>query len=152
VAMVVTVIARNRDLAFYPAYFSQDIPNGVDMALEYEGSTLSQSRSAFGGSCGGPWKEVKIRADHRQVPVYIQGRWISVNRKLASPKSTKKRVAGRYLNFGNGEEVSDIKGGAARVLLTSLLRFIKRLSDRLGCGRKTQVLSSDDVRSVLRPA
>ena len=44
VAVVVTVIARNGDLAFYPVYFSQDIPNGVDMALEYEGSTVCQSR------------------------------------------------------------------------------------------------------------
>ncbi len=83
VAAVVTVIARNGDLAFYPVYFSQDIPNGVDMALEYEGSTVCQSRSALGGSCGAPWTETKIRTDHRQVPVYIQGRWISVDRKLA---------------------------------------------------------------------
>jgi hypothetical protein len=83
VAVVVTVIARNGDLAFYPVYFSQDIPNGVDMALEYEGSTVCQSRSALGGSCGAPWKETKIRTDHRQVPVYVQGRWISVDRKLA---------------------------------------------------------------------
>jgi hypothetical protein len=83
VAVVVTVIARNGDLAFYPVYFSQDIPNGVDMALEYEGSTVCQSRSALGGSCGAPWKETKIRTDHRQVPVYIQGRWIAVDCKLA---------------------------------------------------------------------
>jgi hypothetical protein len=83
VAVVVTVIARNGDLAFYPVYFSQDIPNGVDMALEYEGSTVCQSRSALGGSCGAPWKETKIRTDHRQVPVYIHGRWITVDRKLA---------------------------------------------------------------------
>ncbi len=83
VAAVVTVIARNGDLAFYPAYFSQDIPNGIDMALEYEGSTVCQSRSALGGSCGAPWKETKIRTDHRQVPVYIQGRWITVDYKLA---------------------------------------------------------------------
>ena len=83
VAVVVTVFSRNGDLAFYPVYFSQDIPNGVDMALEYEGSTVCQSRSALGGSCGAPWKETKIRTDHRQVPVYIQGRWISVDRKLA---------------------------------------------------------------------
>jgi len=83
VAVGVTVIARNGDLAFYPVYFSQDIPNGVDMALEYEGSTVCQSRSALGGSCGAPWKETKIRTDHRQVPVYIQGRWISVDRKLS---------------------------------------------------------------------
>jgi hypothetical protein len=82
VAVVVTVIARNGDLAFYPVYFSQDTPNGVDMALEYEGSTVCQSRSALGGSCGAPWKETKIRTDHRQVPVYIQGRWIAVDRKL----------------------------------------------------------------------
>lgn len=34
VSAVVAVIARNGDLAFYPAYFSRDIPNGVDMALE----------------------------------------------------------------------------------------------------------------------
>ena len=83
VAVVVTVIARNGDLAFYPVYFSQDIPNGVDMALEYEGSTVCQSRSALGGSCGAPFEEAKIRTDHRQVPVYIQGRWITVDRKLA---------------------------------------------------------------------
>ena len=83
VSVVVTVIARNGDLAFYPVYFSQDIPNGVDMALEYEGSTLCQSRSALGGSCGAPFEEAKIRSDHRQVPVYIQGRWITVDRKLA---------------------------------------------------------------------
>src|SRR6266851_4800723 len=78
-----TVIALNGDLAFYPVYFSQDIPNGVDMALEYVGSTVCQSRSALGGSCGAPWKETKIRTDHRQVPVYIQGRWIAVDYKLA---------------------------------------------------------------------
>ncbi len=83
VVVVVTVIARNGDLALYPVYFSEDIPNGVDMALEYEGSTVCQSRSALGGSCGAPWTETKIRTDHRQVPVYIQGRWISVDRKLA---------------------------------------------------------------------
>src|SRR5713101_2795427 len=83
VAVVVTVVSRNGDLAFYPVYFSQDIPNGVDMALEYEGSTVCQSRSALGGSCGAPWEEAKIRTDHRQVPVYIQGRWITVERKLA---------------------------------------------------------------------
>jgi hypothetical protein len=83
VAVVVTVFSRNGDLAFYPVYFSQDIPNGVDMALEYEGSTVCQSRSALGGRCGAPWKETKIRKDHRQVPVCIQGRWISVDRKLA---------------------------------------------------------------------
>ena len=83
VAVVVTVIARNGDLAFYPVYFSRDIPNGVDMALEYEGSTLCQSRSALGGRCGAPFEEAKIRSDHRQVPVYIQGRWITVDRKLA---------------------------------------------------------------------
>ena len=53
------------------------------MALEYEGSTVCQSRSALGGSCGAPWKETKIRTDHRQVPVYIQGRWITVDRELA---------------------------------------------------------------------
>jgi hypothetical protein len=84
VAVVVTVIARNGDLAFYPVYFSQDIPNGVDMALEYEGSTVCQSRSALGGSCGAPWKETKIRTDHRQVPVYVQGRWISVDRQTCA--------------------------------------------------------------------
>src|SRR4029077_6995238 len=83
VAVVVTVIARNGDLAFYPVYFSQDIPNGVDMALEYEGSTVCQSRSALGGSCGAPWKEIKIRTHHRQVPVNIHGRWITGDRKLA---------------------------------------------------------------------
>jgi hypothetical protein len=83
VAAVVTVIARNGDLAFYPAYFSQDIPNGVDMALEYEGSTLCQSHSALGGRCGAPFEEAKIRSEHRQVPVYIQGRWVTVDRKLA---------------------------------------------------------------------
>src|SRR6266852_8825951 len=54
VAAVVTVVSRNGDLAFYPVYFSQDIPNGVDMALEYEGSPVCQSRSALGGSCGAP--------------------------------------------------------------------------------------------------
>jgi hypothetical protein len=81
--VVVTVIARNGDLAFYPVYFSQDIPKGVDMALEYEGSTVCQSRSALGGSCGAPWEETKIRTDHRQVPVYIQGRWITVDCKIA---------------------------------------------------------------------
>ncbi len=75
--------SRRTDLAFYPVYFSQDIPSGIDMALEYEGSTVCQSRSALGGSCGAPWKETKIRTDHRQVPVYIQGRWISVDCKLA---------------------------------------------------------------------
>ena len=75
--------SRRTDLAFYPVYFSQDIPSGIDMALEYEGSTGCQSRSALGGSCGAPWKETKIRTDHRQVPVYIQGRWISVDCKLA---------------------------------------------------------------------
>src|SRR6266849_9556926 len=83
VAVVVAVISRNGDLAFYPVYFSQDIPNGVDMALEYEGSTLCQSRSALGGRCGAPFEEAKTRSDHRQVPVYIQGRWITVDRKLA---------------------------------------------------------------------
>jgi len=82
-AVVVSVFSRNGDLAFYPVYFSQDIPNGVDMALEYEGSTVCQSRSPLGGSCGAPFEEAKIRTDHRQVPVYIQGRWISVDRKLA---------------------------------------------------------------------
>jgi hypothetical protein len=64
-------------------YFSQDIPNGVDMALEYEGSTICQSRSALGGSCGAPWEETKIQTDHRHVPVYIQGRWITVDCKIA---------------------------------------------------------------------
>ncbi len=53
------------------------------MALEYEGSTLCQSRSALGGRCGAPFEEAKIRSDHRQVPVYIQGRWITVDRKVA---------------------------------------------------------------------
>ena len=57
VAVVVTVIARNGDLAFYPAFFSKDMPNGVDMALEYEGSTVCQSRSALAIALGSSEEE-----------------------------------------------------------------------------------------------
>src|SRR6266446_10089436 len=78
-----TANPAGRTWRFTRCIFSQDIPSGIDMALEYEGSTVCQSRSALGGSCGAPWKETKIRTDHRQVPVYIQGRWISVDRKLS---------------------------------------------------------------------
>ena len=46
-AVVVTVVGRGGDLAFYPVYFSRSFPDGVDMALEYEGTTVCQSRSAL---------------------------------------------------------------------------------------------------------
>jgi hypothetical protein len=84
VVAVVTIIARDGDLAFYPTFFSRDMPHGTDMALEYEGSTVCQQRSTLGGSCRAP-HETKIKAHHahRQIPVKVQGRWVAVDRKLA---------------------------------------------------------------------
>jgi hypothetical protein len=94
-AAVVTIVERHGDLAFYPAYFSRENPRGVDMALQYEGSTLCQQHSALGGTCRAPHQEtIKPRYCHRQVPVKVQGRWITVDQEIARLVSVVNQIPG----------------------------------------------------------
>jgi hypothetical protein len=81
---VVTIIARDGDLAFYPVYYSREMPDGADMALEYEGSTVCQQLSALGGSCRAPHEtKIEVHNAHRQIPVKVHRRWVGVDRKVA---------------------------------------------------------------------
>jgi hypothetical protein len=45
--LVVAQVSSCGDLAFYPVYFSRRFPQGLDMALTYDGVTVRQERSAL---------------------------------------------------------------------------------------------------------